>query len=1580
MNKRILSMLLVIVMVLSMLPVQVMAEGTGGTGTSGTAGSVTVSSESGRNKLSVGGKLALKVVPPAGYDGATIEWGSSDSTVATVKEGKIIGRSVGENVTLTVRYTAEGQEVRGHITVDVVAPVQITAEPSKSAIAVNDTICLRAETPVGFMGTDKCTWTSSNSSIAEVDDNGKVTGKAAGNAVITASYGDGEMVGTYNVQVNDVESVTISAFGNATKIEKGKSLVLTAEILPETVADKTLSWEAAPTTAVELTPNPEQGQCIVKARTAGDVTIKATCGGVSGAYALQIVEQIIVPATGVKVTGAATELITGEKLELTAEVLPVNATNKEVTWSSSADTVATVDQNGLVETHAKGNAVIYAVCGGKVGAYSITVSDPVAVTKVTVTAEGGANELLEDKTLQLTAAILPENATDKSVTWTSDNEAVATVDENGLVTAVAEGEAKITATSVNNMTGTYSVKVSKPVQAAEVIVTAEGDVDRIQSNATLQLTAQVLPENTSDKTVIWTSDKETVATVDDNGLVKAVSVGTVTITATCGEAVDTYTILVSNEIICEDITITQENRLTELYAGDTLQLTATVSPEDVTDKTVAWSSLDEEVATVSEDGLVHGVSAGEVYIRAQCGAEFNDYFLTVRPARVVAVSEEMPETLLCGETLALDAMVYNRGQMEDGTQVFWRLENAADSDYVILDGSRLTAKAFPEHMHTVRLVASATGAEPDVYEVTLIPRAMAIQLTDENGNDITGGSTMLNLTDEDSIENGIRIYAKVRPDDAIQDVDWHVSDSRNITTHFEQDGALVIRPANSLKSGSITVTAVSKDGSNKTAKTTVRLVRLATDVEIYGLKDGDVVRGGTSVKLSTNVERDRTLADRTIIWEIDNPEAASINSSGKLTTRKVDIAHEVTITATAAANPEAQKSITIQVCPAVESISVSFPDYMGIRGNSARVNYVEWQNAEFVLDSEVLPVEASGSVRWVSSNEAIAEVRDGEVIMHRAGRVRISLESTDGTRIKSYVYLDIQMPVAKVAIDENVSDTLTSGSYTYLKATAWADEAETLPAANQKILWSVTDVYGNRTSAATINSSGRLTAKNVNVNTTVLVTARSAENSSIYDSFELTIKPKRVKEFAVFVDGVRQDGNVNLDPYQTYMVEGYWYYKGENDYELADDCAFFSSNSKVATIGREGTLETSGSGSTTITVRSTDPESGKVYTTKLTAKVFNVAKDVTIAKPKSSILRVGDAVYLSATVWADPVNGVKASNQKVKWSVYEMSGGNMVGTGVASINSSGKLSINSVGTSATIVVIAESEENEGVFDSYAFTIYPKEKYKLYFKLDGVDCSGTEYVDYNVSNLASRLQLWAYNTNNTANPYHEQLTNVTWSTSNKNVIGISNGRPTVVSTGSAKVTAKLNGTSYSASITLRVIHQVTSITVTEKISGQKLYAGRTLVVKAVVDKGATNKSVLWSLDDDSKQYATISAATGLIRAKREISEKVSITVIATAQDGSYIEGTKTITIYPLATSVEIVGPATMSVGDSGVFTANVFPLGEASEAVKWSSSRSTIATIDQDGNVKAKKAGTVTITAEALDGSGKSATFKLTVTK
>lgn len=916
MNKRILSMLLVIVMVLSMLPVQVMAEGTGGTGTGGTggtAGGVTVSSESRRNKLSVGGKLKLNVVgAPESY--SSEEWASGKSDVVTVVDGYAVGRSVG-SATLTVGYyDASGNLIsRGSTTVEVVAPVLITAEPSKSTIGVNKSIRLSAKTPEGFPGTALCKWTSSNSSIAEVDDNGNVTGKAAGKAVITASYGDGEMVGTYNVQVNDVESVTISAFGNATKMEKGQSLVLSAEILPETVADKTLSWEADPATSVELTPNPEQGQCIVKALRKDNVTIKATCGGVSGAYALQIVEQIIVPATGVKVTGAATELITGEKLELTAEVLPVNATNKEVIWSSSAETVATVDQNGLVETHTKGNAVIYAVCGGKVGAYSIAVSDPVAVTKVTVTAEGGANELLEDKTLQLTAAILPENATDQSVTWTSDNEAVATVDENGLVTAVAEGEAKITATSVNNMTGTYSVKVSKPVQAAEVIITAEGDVDRIQSNATLQLTAQVLPENTSDKTVIWTSDKATVATVDENGLVKAVSVGTVTITATCGDAVDTYTILVSDEIICEDITITQENGLDELYAGDTLQLTAELTPEKVTYPTVVWSSAEEAVARVDQNGLVTGVAAGEVYIRAQCGAEFYDYLLTVRPARVVAVSEEMPETLLCGETLALDAMVYNRGQMENGTEIFWSLENAADSDYVILDGGRLTAKAFPEHKHTVQLVASATGAEPDVYEVTLIPRAMAILLTDENGNDITGGSTMLNLTDEASIENGIRIYAEVRPDDAIQDVDWHVSDSRNITTHFEQDGALVIRPTNSLKSGSITVTAVSKDGSNKTAKTTVRLVRLATDVEIYGLKDGAVVRCGTSVKLSTNVERDRTLADRTIIWSVDNSAAASINSSGKLTTKKVDFAQEVTITATAAANPDATKSITIQV-------------------------------------------------------------------------------------------------------------------------------------------------------------------------------------------------------------------------------------------------------------------------------------------------------------------------------------------------------------------------------------------------------------------------------------------------------------------------------------------------------------------------------------------------------------------------------------------------------------------------------------------------------------------------------------------
>ena len=134
----------------------------------------------------------------------------------------------------------------------------------------------------------------------------------------------------------------------------------------------------------------------------------------------------------------------------------------------------------------------------------------------------------------------------------------------------------------------------------------------------VQLEATVMPEDTTDKTIIWTSSDEKVVSVSENGLVTAVSEGFTIITATCGEVSATCVITVSAPIIeAEKIVLNLESA--ELNIGETVQLEATILPEDTTDKSLSWNSSDPNVATVSDNGLVKAISAGTVIITATCG-------------------------------------------------------------------------------------------------------------------------------------------------------------------------------------------------------------------------------------------------------------------------------------------------------------------------------------------------------------------------------------------------------------------------------------------------------------------------------------------------------------------------------------------------------------------------------------------------------------------------------------------------------------------------------------------------------------------------------------------------------------------------------------------------------------------------------------------------------------------------------------------------------------------------------------------------------------------------------------------------
>ena len=228
----------------------------------------------------------------------------------------------------------------------------------------------------------------------------------------------------------------------------------------------------------------------------------------------------------------------------------------------------------------------------------------VTLSEATVTITKG-------NTTTLVATVSPNDAYDKSVTWSTSDSTVATVND-GVVTAVGCGEAIITVTTTD---GGYTAQCTTTVENPVTGVTLNTNVAYILTGETYQLVATVAPSDAcGDKSVTWSTSDSSIATVSNNGLVTAVAAGsaTVTVTTTVGSHTATCAVEVSEPVAVTSVTL-DESTL-DVTVGQTRQLTATVLPSDAHDKSVTWSSSNNNIATVTSNGLVTAVSAGTANI------------------------------------------------------------------------------------------------------------------------------------------------------------------------------------------------------------------------------------------------------------------------------------------------------------------------------------------------------------------------------------------------------------------------------------------------------------------------------------------------------------------------------------------------------------------------------------------------------------------------------------------------------------------------------------------------------------------------------------------------------------------------------------------------------------------------------------------------------------------------------------------------------------------------------------------------------------------------------------------------------
>ena len=240
----------------------------------------------------------------------------------------------------------------------------------------------------------------------------------------------------------------------------------------------------------------------------------------------------------------------------------------------------------------------------------ITMGIPVAsvsVSPTTALVSVGA-------TVQLSSTVLPTDATNKMVNWTSADNNIATVDASGLVTAKSAGSVRITATTEDGNRTSYADITVQTGAIAVTGVSLSPTSASINTGETKQFSAVVTPLGASNKTVVWSSDNEAVATVDANGLVKAIAKGTATISATTQDGSFKASANISVAIPLTGVSFSQNSGMVQI--GTPIQLATVFAPVNATNTAVTFSSNKPSVATVSSTGIVSGVSPGTAVITA----------------------------------------------------------------------------------------------------------------------------------------------------------------------------------------------------------------------------------------------------------------------------------------------------------------------------------------------------------------------------------------------------------------------------------------------------------------------------------------------------------------------------------------------------------------------------------------------------------------------------------------------------------------------------------------------------------------------------------------------------------------------------------------------------------------------------------------------------------------------------------------------------------------------------------------------------------------------------------------------------
>ncbi len=934
--------------------------------------------------------ITVTIVYAVGGAAETVRWTSSDTTVATVDSNGVISGVLVGTAIITATATADTSKKATTtitVTATAVAVTGVTLDSSTVEIVEDSTARVVATVSPPTATNPAVTWTTSDTTVATVDANGIITGVSAGTANITVTTTDGSYTATVTVIVTAAPILVTGVTLNTSTVTVGENESVTVEetVIPSDATDKLVSWRSSNTAIATVDLN---GVITGVLTGTANIIVTTTDGNFKDTVVVTVLEII---STGATITHTITEFYTNGGVDTASQIAAISDGDKTTNVNSEPYQVHIGNQSGATITHTFSNTyrngiyTYYGRAGNAINAmngatvtfmngntvvetvpisnptkditvipdsstafnkvvttfptawaafYEIEIlgleAPPVSVTGVSVGSD--TVNLIVGESSSVEATVLPIDAINQAVIWSSSVDSIATVDLNGVITAVSAGIVNIivTTTDGSNIVQIVVVTVT-PILVAGV--TLNTNAVTVGENGSVTVEETVVPSDATDKSVSWRSNNTAIATVDTNGIITGVSIGTATITVTTVDQMETATVFVTVlENISTGATIT--HTISNFYTGaiDQASQIAAISNGDKTTVTSADQDYQVHIGNVTNATITHTFS--KIYNNA-----VYTYYGRNRGVQISAMNGATVE-FMNGSTVIETVPISNPTQ---DITVIPRPSTAFNK--VVTTFPTAWAAFYEIEILGIEAIAPAGG----IFSVEIIvPASYATKGYVSKGEDLQLSASVSAISGKATT------------------VTWKSSDTTVVTVNSSGEVTGVL-------GGTATITAISTADISKTAELEITI----TVVSITGVTlDNNVVtvsENATATIVATVDPSDAS--NKAVTWTTSDAAVATVDLNGVITGVSAGTA-DIIVTTTDR-NFKDTVFVTVEV-PIVISVSLNKTTSFIVVG---------------AKDTVTATVQVEGgaveTVTWTTSNANIATVDSSGIVTRLSGGVAI---------------------------------------------------------------------------------------------------------------------------------------------------------------------------------------------------------------------------------------------------------------------------------------------------------------------------------------------------------------------------------------------------------------------------------------------------------------------------------------------------------------------------------------------------------------------------------------------------------------